>query len=172
MAKEVVPARNEPIPQDCAALCAEMLALDETPAEGPVVPRDRVLEFAIRLKETLGFNFMVYCAATHYPEQGEPGAEDHLPDRTLVAYRVRRMPRKDRPTATFPFRVWVPTGESTPSLANVWAGADWQEREQLDLVGTVFADHPDPRRIMMDEDWPGHPLRRDYSIDTSHFPWR
>ena len=71
-----------------------------------------------------------------------------------------------------PFRVFVPTEESTPSLSGVWAGADWQEREQYDLVGTIFSDHPDLRRIMLPEDWVGHPLRRDYAIDTSHFPWR
>ena len=43
---------------------------------------------------------------------------------------------------------------------------------QFDLVGTIFEGHPDLRRIMMPEDWPGHPLRRDYAIDTAHFPWR
>jgi NADH-quinone oxidoreductase subunit C len=54
----------------------------------------------------------------------------------------------------------------------VFVGADWQEREQFDLVGVHFAGHPDLRRLMMPEDWVGHPLRRDYAIDTPHAPWR
>ena len=60
----------------------------------------------------------------------------------------------------------------TPSMVPVWVGADWQERVQYDLVGARFEGHPDLRRIMMPEDWKGHPLRRDYPIDTPHFPWR
>ena len=155
-------------PADAVALCRERFGIGEIPAEGPVVPREHLLALARALKEELGFLFFVYCAAVHYP------ADAQHPDRTLVAYRVRRLPAAaaGRPTETFPFRAWVPTGETTPSLARVWAGADWQEREQFDLVGTVFEGHPDLRRIMMPEDWPGHPLRRDYAIETPCFPWR
>ena len=58
------------------------------------------------------------------------------------------------------------------SLVPLFAGADWQEREQYDLVGVRFEGHPDMRRIMLPEDWEGHPLRRDYAIDTAHPPWR
>ena len=49
-----------------------------------------------------------------------------------------------------------------PSLADLWANADWNEREVFDLFGVVFHDHPDLRRLMMPEDWTGHPLRKDY----------
>lgn len=157
-----------PLPADAVALCRERFGIAEFPDQGPVVERARVVALARALKDELGFLYFVYCAAAHYP------AKDDAADRTLVAYRVRRLPSpaQERPTETFPFRLWVPTGETTPSLAGVWAGADWQEREQFDLVGTVFASHPDLRRIMMPEDWPGHPLRREYAIETSHFPWR
>ncbi len=169
-----MPPRHEALPDDVAAWARDFLGLDALPPEGPVVPRDRLLDFAAALKEDHEFLFFVYCAATHYLAEGEEGADGFLPDRTVVAYRVRRLPHRGlgRPTQSFPFRVVVPTGESTPSLAGIWAGADWQEREQLDLVGTVFANHPDHRRVMMPDDWPGHPLRRDYAIDTAHFPWR
>lgn len=124
------------------------------------VERDRVRELAQSLKD-LGFTYFAYCAAVHQ------AATETEPDRTRVEYRLRRLPRDE-----VAFTVVVPSGESTPSLCGVFAGADWQEREQFDLVGTVFAGHPDLRRIMLPEDWEGHPLRRDYAIDTRHHPWR
>ena len=123
------------------------------------------------LKEELEYRFFVYCAAAHFPppppRRGQEPVEG--PEEVVVAYRVRRL---GPGSATVPFHLRVPAGHPTPSLAAVYAGADWQEREQYDLVGAIFEGHPDPRRIMMPEDWEGHPLRRDYAIDTPHFPWR
>lgn len=167
-------------PADAADLATDRFKLTVCEAEGPMVPREQVVELARALKEELDFTFFVYVVAVHYPEvpavdaDEEKGvtAKEAVPDRTEVHYRVRRLATAERSTDTFAFRVTVPTGEETPSVAHIWRGADWQEREQFDLVGTVFSDHPDLRRIMMPEDWPGHPLRRDYAIDTSHFPWR
>lgn len=49
-----------------------------------------------------------------------------------------------------------------PSVARVWRTADWHEREAYDLLGIVFLEHPDMRRILMPGDWEGHPLRKDY----------
>lgn len=54
------------------------------------------------------------------------------------------------------------TTPSLPSLYELWANADWNEREVFDLFGVVFHNHPDLRRLMMPEDWEGHPLRKDY----------
>jgi NADH-quinone oxidoreductase subunit C len=54
------------------------------------------------------------------------------------------------------------TSPKVPSVSNVWLTADWHEREAYDLLGIEFSEHPDLRRILLPEDWQGHPLRKDY----------
>ncbi|OFZ39284.1 MAG: hypothetical protein A2504_07945 [Bdellovibrionales bacterium RIFOXYD12_FULL_39_22] len=54
------------------------------------------------------------------------------------------------------------------SVESVWKTADWQERECFDLFGVNFKNHPDLRRIMLPDDWQGHPLRKDYTPPTEY----
>jgi NADH-quinone oxidoreductase subunit C len=57
-----------------------------------------------------------------------------------------------------------------PSLTPIWPAANWLEREVWDLFGIIFAGHPDPRRLLMPEDWEGFPLRKDYPVQIRMTP--
>jgi NADH-quinone oxidoreductase subunit C len=66
-------------------------------------------------------------------------------------------------------RCQVPVGDPhVPTLFELWPGTEAHERETYDMYGVRFDGHPDPSRILMPEDWEGHPLRKDY--DTGHVP--
>jgi NADH-quinone oxidoreductase subunit C len=59
-----------------------------------------------------------------------------------------------------------------PSIVPVYRGADWMERECFDMFGVRFDGHPDLRRILLADDWEGHPLLKSYAVDTPHPPYR
>lgn len=104
-------------------------------------------------------------------------AMDHFIDLTAVDYPEREPdgPRFDvvlhMRSSTKGHRVRVRTrledGESLPTLTDVWVGANWAEREVYDMFGIRFDGHPDLRRILMYDEFVGHPLRKDYPIDRA-----
>jgi NADH-quinone oxidoreductase subunit C len=63
-------------------------------------------------------------------------------------------------------KVQVGEGEAVPSVTGIWPGAGWPEREVYDLFGIVFEGHSDLRRLLMPDDWNGHPLRKDYPVQV------
>lgn len=60
--------------------------------------------------------------------------------------------------------LFAPRDEKIPTVTPLWEGADWYERELYDLFGVLFDGHPDLKRILMPDDWKGHPLRKDYPL--------
>jgi NADH-quinone oxidoreductase subunit C len=61
--------------------------------------------------------------------------------------------------------------DRSPSLFPVWPAVDWHEREAYDLMGICYEGHPDLRRILMPDDWLGHPLRKDYKENDPRLVW-
>ena len=78
-----------------------------------------------------------------------------------VVYHLHAVEQKQRVRLKCRARGTDPVIESVTS---VWRGANWYEREVFDLFGIQFVQHPDLRRILMPDDWEGHPLRKDYPI--------
>ena len=99
------------------------------------------------------------------------GGTDHLPltPRFEVSYHFAAIdPARTDPNAAvrrFRLRVFPQDADPVvPSLADRWPSADWPERELYDLFGVRFDGHPNLKRIMMPDDWEGHPLRKDYPL--------
>ncbi len=104
-----------------------------------------------RLRER-GYSFLASVhGVDYYPEEPRLG----------VIYELLDMESVDR--LTVKLRVHTDAPE-VPSVTPAWPTADHQEREVFDMFGVVFAGHPDPRRILMPEDYEGHPQRRDFPV--------
>ena len=102
----------------------------------------------------------------HFERLSSVTAVDRYPSepRFEVVYHLQSVERNLR------VRLKCRIGGDNPqieSVTSVWRGANWYEREAFDLFGIRFIGHPDLRRIMMPDDWEGHPLRKDYPVTGS-----
>jgi NADH-quinone oxidoreductase subunit C len=117
------------------------------------VKRERLVEVAFTLRDTLKFEMCMGVSGVHYPDQ--TGRELH------AVYPLLSMSRNQR----IRLEVSVPDGDAhIPSVVEVWGGNNWHERETFDMFGIVFDGHPGLTRILMPDDWNGHPQRKDYAL--------
>jgi NADH-quinone oxidoreductase subunit C len=149
-----------------------------------VVERGRLVEAATYLRDEEGFGFLADVAAADYLHWGGAGVSGYIgtpagrdlntpmtqgygslpaakPKRFSMSYhllQVAEQPRRVR------LQTWLDDGEPVPTVIPVWPTADWHEREAYDLMGIPIEGHPNLKRILMDDDWEGHPLRKDYPI--------
>jgi NADH-quinone oxidoreductase subunit C len=125
---------------------------------GVTVPVEQWLALARFAKDTLGCRYFNFLSAIDWKEQGLEvlARVEDLDPRVALTLRTRL----------------APGATHCPSLTGVYRGAGWMERECYDMFGVVFDGHPDLRRILLGDDWDGHPLRKDYAVDTPHAPYR
>ena len=119
------------------------------------VKRENLVDVArtLRDKENLRFEVCIGVSGVHYPE--DKGRELHAVYPLLSMTHNRRIR----------IEVSVPDSDPhIPSLVEVWAGNNWHERETFDMFGIIFDGHPALTRILMPDDWPGHPQRKDYPL--------
>ena len=119
------------------------------------IKRDRLFEVAKKLRDTpsLRFEMCMGVNGVHYP--ADTGRELHAVYPLLSLTHNRRI------------RLEVSVPESDPhipSLVELWAGNNWHERETYDMFGIIFDAHPSLTRILMPDDWHGHPQRKDYPL--------
>jgi NADH-quinone oxidoreductase subunit C len=122
------------------------------------VPVEQWLALGRFAKQTLGCRYFNFLSAIDWKEQG-----------LEVVARVEEL--EARVALTMRTRLG-PGATHCPSLTGVYRGAGWMERECYDMFGVVFDGHPDLRRILLADDWDGHPLRKDYAVDTPQAPYR
>jgi NADH-quinone oxidoreductase subunit C len=149
-----------------------------------VVDSARVFDAGIHLRDVEGFDFLSDISATDYLGWGSHGVSGYIgttsgrdlnmpmtqgyqalpkpkPRRFAVNYHllsVSKGPKRVR------MQAWLDDGEPIASVVAVWPTADWHEREAYDLMGIEFTGHPNLKRLLLDDDWEGHPLRKDYPI--------
>ena len=146
------------IHQQLAARFGDAIA----PLEEGIDPAIRVRPSAIidvcahlKTDPALAFDCLSNQSGVDYPKRNEIEVVYHL-----FSYAKRH---------ACVLKVGVPRDNpSMPTVCRVWQTAIWQEREVFDLLGVVFESHPDLRRILLPEDWVGHPLRKDFVEPTEY----
>jgi NADH-quinone oxidoreductase subunit C len=119
-----------------------------------IVTTARLPEVALHLRDTDGaqFDLCSDVTATDWPARADRFDVIYTLYSTRLKHRVR-------------LKVRVGEAGSVPSVAAVWPAANWLEREVFDLFGIRFGGHPDLRRILMPDEWQGHPQRKDYPLE-------
>ena len=117
-----------------------------------LIRREMIYELLQTLKEQAGFNVLIDLTVLDRLGQ-EPVFEVlyllHAQE-TLTRLRLKVKVERDHPTL--------------PSVSGLWSSANWLERELYDLYGIVFEGHPNLKRLLLPDDWTGHPLRKDYPL--------
>ena len=118
------------------------------------VPRESIVELAQFLRDDpeLSYSFLENLCGVDYLGR-DPRFE--------VVYHLLSMRNRHR----ICLKVGLPEADPTvPTLTGLWPTANWQEREAYDLLGIIFTDHPSLYRILLPDDWVGHPLRKDVPL--------
>jgi NADH-quinone oxidoreductase subunit C len=105
-----------------------------------------------------GYTLLTDETAVDYPKREK---------RFEIIYHLYSFQRNDR----LRLKLRVGEDESVPSVVGIWPAANWLEREVYDMFGVAYEGHPDLKRILLPEDWKGHPLRKDYDILRQDDDW-
>ena len=121
------------------------------------VPSNTLVEMCqfLRDEPALAFNSLSFLTSIDYKTYFE-----------LVYYIVST---SQKHAIVLKVRIDDRANPGVPSIAAVWPAADWQEREEFDLMGIRFNGHYNMRRILLPEDWEGHPLRKDYAAKADRY---
>jgi NADH-quinone oxidoreductase subunit C len=119
-----------------------------------IVPADRLVEVARLLRDApeAAFDYCSDATATDWPTRAKRFDVIYCLYSTRLRHRVRVKAR-------------VADSDPVPSLTLVWPAANWLEREIFDMFGVNFTGHPDLRRMLLPQDWQGHPQRKDYPLE-------
>jgi NADH-quinone oxidoreductase subunit C len=118
-----------------------------------VVQPEQIVEAACILRDEFGFNMLTDLSAVDYWPRTEP--------RFQIVYQLFSTTQNKRITVRVPVSG---VSAKAPTLEGIFPAANWFEREVWDMFGVHFVGHPDMRRMLMPEDWAGHPLRKDYPL--------
>jgi NADH-quinone oxidoreductase subunit C len=123
-----------------------------------VVKRDAAISIIEYLKLAANFDYLVDITAVDWPKRVE---------RFDLIYIVYSFARNER----IRIKTTIPDGFRPESAVRVHRTANWLEREVFDMFGIEFAGHPDLRRILLPEEWQGHPLRKEYPLLQQDQGW-
>ena len=131
-----------------------------------VVDREHLIEVCSALRDHSGLQFAFLADVTavdYWP--ADPRFEVIYNMACVGEHFMTAGNAAPAPARRLRVKVRLPGSDATvASVTSVWSTAGWLEREVFDLMGIVFEDHPDLRRVLMPDDWEGHPLRKDYAV--------